>query len=302
MKLYVAVSSLAAVAACIAFAQRGGDVSWAPKPKAPTKYTGPHKPHTKLSEVKAKNKAKNEWTEVVVDDDYLHAEYVATPEGGKLSRRFHPDTRTWWIVLDGEMKVDIEGEQPFVAKKGSIINVPAQTLYSFEATRPSLRFHVGIAGAKTLYPEDTKPPVIPGVDWIPVRLGRKGFGYSKMNKPHTLFSDVAAEGEKKNGTYRVVEDDRAVANAIYGYAKNLPPINEADRGHYHPECAEFWLIMAGQVRYKIENQPLIIADEGDVVYVPKFTFHAPRWHGDGPSCRLAMNGYPNISHLFDAKK
>jgi len=36
-----------------------------------------------------------------------------------------------------------------------------------------------------------------------------------------------------------------------------------------------------------------------VVYVPKFTFHAPRWYGPGASCRLAMNGYPYIAHLFD---
>ena len=28
-------------------------------------------------------------------------------------------------------------------------------------------------------------------------------------------------------------------------------------------------------------------------------WHAPRWWGDGASCRLAMNGYPYISHLFE---
>jgi oxalate decarboxylase/phosphoglucose isomerase-like protein (cupin superfamily) len=98
-----------------------------------------------------------------------------------------------------------------------------------------------------------------------------------------------------------VHDDRAVSNIIYGYAKNLPPINEKDRGHYHPECAEYWLIMQGQIRYAIEEVGVIVADEGDVVYVPPFTFHAPRWHGDGPSTRLALNGYPNIAHLRDAQ-
>ena len=43
-----------------------------------------------------------------------------------------------------------------------------------------------------------------------------------------------------------------------------------------------------------------IASEGDVVYVPKYTFHAPRFYGEGPSCRLAMNGYANIAHLSEA--
>jgi hypothetical protein len=76
-----------------------------------------------------------------------------------------------------------------------------------------------------------------------------------------------------------------VSNIIYGYEMNLPPLDAKNRGHYHPECAEFWLIMAGQIRYPIENYGVIIADEGDVVYAPIFTFHAPRFHGPGPSCR-----------------
>ena len=93
-----------------------------------------------------------------------------------------------------------------------------------------------------------------------------------------------------------------MANFIYGYAKNLPPINPQDRGHYHPDSCEFWLIMKGQIRYPIEGQGVIIASEGDLVYVPPYTFHAPRFYGEGPSCRLAMNGYFNISHLFNAPK
>ena len=38
----------------------------------------------------------------------------------------------------------------------------------------------------------------------------------------------------------------------------------------------------------------------DVVYVPINTYHLARFHGEGPSCRLAMNGYPNIAHLYEA--
>jgi len=117
------------------------------------------------------------------------------------------------------------------------------------------------------------------------------------------FAEVARQLEegRVQGTQRIVEDDRGAANFIYGYEKQLPPIDLKQRGHYHPECAEYWLIMAGQIRYPIENVGVIIANEGDVVYVPRSTFHLPRWYGPGPSCRLAMNGYPNIAHLFDAQ-
>jgi hypothetical protein len=58
--------------------------------------------------------------------------------------------------------------------------------------------------------------------------------------------------------------------------------------------------MKGQIQYPMEYAGNIIANENDVVYAPPFTFHAPRFYGEGPSCRLAINGYPNIAHLFDA--
>ena len=220
----------------------------------------------------------------------------------KQSRRLHPDTRTWWIMLDGEMKVDIEGQQPFTAKKGYIVNVPLQTFDRTEVVgdKPSLRFEVNIAGAKTLYADDVQPPKVPGIDFLPIKMVRRPSVYDRGNQPFRTFDELAAKAEKGAPiTQRVVEDDRAVANFIDGYESKLPALNPKDRGHYHPECAEFWLIMAGQIRYKIENQDLIIANVGDVVYVPKFTFHAPRFYGPEAACRLAMNGYPNIAHLFD---
>jgi mannose-6-phosphate isomerase-like protein (cupin superfamily) len=283
------------------------DVVWGMKPVEATKYVAPHKPITKLVDVKARHEGQKNWTQVVVDDDYLHGEWIQDAPGTKLSKRLHPDTRTWWIVMDGEMRIDIEGQQPFVAKKGAIVNVPLQTFYSVETTgdKPSLRFEVNIPHAKTLYAKETEPPKMPGIDWIPVRFARRPAVYDAPNKPVTTFDELAENVEKKNApvTQRVVADDRGVANFIYGYESKLPPLNLKDKGHYHPECSEFWLVMSGQIRYPIEHQPEpIIANVGDVVYVPKFTFHAPRFYGPGPSTRLAMNGFYNIAHLFEATK
>jgi mannose-6-phosphate isomerase-like protein (cupin superfamily) len=274
--------------------------SWAPKPTQPSKYVPPHKPHTRLADLKAKHQGKAEWKEVVVDDDHLHAAYIASAPGTKVSKRFHPDTREWWVVMDGQIRFEIEGQEPFVATKGSMVQVPMQTIYSMETIgeKPALRFEVNIAKAKLLYPKEVEPPKTPGIEWIPVTLNRKPGPYDHGNKPHINLVELAKTPDYKGG--RFVHDDRAVSNIIYGSEKNLPPLNPKDRGHYHPECAEFWLIMAGQIRYPIENHGVIIAEEGDVVYAPPFTFHAPRFHGPGPSCRLAMNGYPNIAHLRDA--
>ena len=217
--------------------------------------------------------------------------------GSKVSRRFHPDTREWWIVMDGQIRFEIEGQESFVATKGSMVQVPMQTIYSMEAMgdKPALRFEVNPAKGKTLYPRDVKPPASPGVEWIPVLLNRTPQPYGYENKPHINLYELVKDPNYKGS--RFVHDDRGVANIIYGLEKNLPPLNPDDKGHYHPECAEFWLVMMGKIRYPIEKVGTIIAEEGDVVYVPPFTFHAPRYYGDAPSCRLAMNGYPNIAHL-----
>jgi mannose-6-phosphate isomerase-like protein (cupin superfamily) len=274
-------------------------------PKGPAaQYVKPHKPLTKLADLKAKRAGHAAWSEVIVDDDYLHSEYIQSAPGEKTPRALHPDTRTWWVIMEGQIRFDIEGQTPFVASKGSMVQVPMQTLFSMETIgdKPALRFETNIAHAKTLYPKGVETPRIPGFDWVPVRFPHKPGPYLHNNKPHVTFAEVAkmVESGQAKGTQKIVEDDRGAANFIYGYDKNLPPLNEKDRGHFHPECAEYWLIMAGQIRYPIEKVGVVIANEGDVVYVPKFTYHAPRWWGPGPSCRLAMNGYPSIAHLFSA--
>jgi mannose-6-phosphate isomerase-like protein (cupin superfamily) len=280
---------------------------WAPKPAGLPAYVAPHRPHTKLADLIAKHKGAHDWREVVVDDDHLNAVYISSAPGARTPRRLHPDTREWWVVMDGQIRFAIEGQQPFVASKGWMVQVPYRTAYTLETVgeKPSLRFEVNVAHAKTLYPRDEKPPEIPGFAWQLVKLPQPPGAYDRGNKPYIVFDEIAGTFErqpKKDGQYRFINDDRAVGNVIYGYEKDLPPVKPGDRGHYHAECAEFWIILAGQIRYKIEGQDPFIAETGDIVYVPKFTYHLPRFYGPGPSCRLAMNGFPEIGHLFDTSQ
>jgi mannose-6-phosphate isomerase-like protein (cupin superfamily) len=278
--------------------------SWAPKPKTATGWKAPMKPHTKFSDIMAKHKGKAEWREPVVRDDHLDIDYVQMAAGGTVSPRFKPDTRSWWVVREGQVRWKIEGQDDVLGTKNSMVQVPAQTIYSMEVVgdKPAIFVEVNIARAKTLYPKSTTPPSTPGVDWLPVVLRRQPQPYGYNNKPH-LNLDELAKDPKYRGS-RFVHDDRAVSNIIYGRADEIQPYDpkrHGARGHYHPECAELWLIMKGQIMYPMEGiKEPIIASENDIVYAPQFTFHAPRFYGEGFSCRLAMNGYPNIAHLFDA--
>jgi len=290
-------------AALMAVSASAQDVMWAPKGK-PAQYRPPHKAHTKLADVKAKHDGAKTWRELVVDDQHLRSEWIFSPAGSNTPRMLHPDTRVWWVVWEGEVKFAIEKAGSFVARHGSVVQVPMQTWFSYETVgdRPSLIFETNIAGAKALYEDQNACSPPPGTEWMKVRLGNRPAGvYDKNNKPHVTFEEVAEafESGKVRGTQRIVEDARGAANFIYGYNSKLPPLDPKAKGHYHPEGAEFWLILKGQIRYPIEGVGTIIANEGDVVYVPQYTFHFPRWWGEGPSCRLAMNGFPYIAHLFE---
>ena len=61
------------------------------------------------------------------------------------------------------------------------------------------------------------------------------------------FNKVVA-GEERGGPF--VSDDRAFANIIIGNYQRPAP---TDKGHFHEEGSEFWLIMLGKVRYKMEG-------------------------------------------------
>lgn len=307
MKIPLISATLAALAALTAvWAQQPAPLlSWAPKPLEPTKWTGPNKPHVIYSELLARHKGQADWSESVLDDEHLHGEYISAAPGTRTPRRFHPDTREWWVITDGQIRFNIDGQAPFVASKGWLVQVPYRTVYSMETIgdKPSIRLETNIAHARTLYPMDVKPPKLDGFEFVPVRIPGPVSPDNKSNRIHATFEELAAEVEAttaKQATLRFIHDDRAAVNFIYGYAKNLPPVTDADKGHFHAEGGEFWIVLSGHIQYKIEGIDTFVAGLYDSVYVPKFKYHRARWFGDGASTRLAMNGYFDIAHLFDA--
>lgn len=268
----------------------------APKAKAPG-WTGVHRPHTKLGDVLARHAGKADWAETVVDDESLFAQWISMGPKQKTPRRMNGDTREWWIVQSGSLRFTVEGREPVVATKGFMVQVPFRTLYQIEnvGDSPALRFEVNVARARKLYPLDETPAPLPGFDYIPTRvLGGRGT-LDAGNRPVLDFAKVVA-GEERGGAF--VSDDRSFANVIIG---NYQPPQPGSKGHYHEEGSEFWLIMLGKVRYQIEGLPEFEAEPGDVVYVPRQTWHLASF-GGAPglrSCRLAMNGFPYQAHMFE---
>ena len=281
---------------------------WAPKPTRTPPYPASVRPWIKLADLKAKHKADASWHELLVDDGRLTSEYFADAPGTKVAGRLHPDTREWFAVLEGEVRVEIEGQAPFTATRGSLVNIPRQTIYSLETTgtAQSLRFTLNVARAKTLYPRDARdtPPAAAapaGDAWLPVTLNRTPSQYDQFNTPTVNIHEAAKANEKYTGG-RFVRDDKSEMLIIYGYEKNLPPLDPADKGHFHAESAEMWLVFAGQIRYSFEGQQPFVASEGDVVYVPANTWHATRFTGPDPSCRLSITEYVGNALLLEPRK
>ena len=227
------------------------------------------KPVWRLSEILAAHKGQTDWTEPIVNDNYLHADYISMGPGQKTPRRFNADTREWWIIQDGQIRFTIEGQEPFVAGKGFMVEVPYRNVYSMETVgdKPSLRFEVNIAGATKDYPVDEKPPDIPGMEFVKITVASKG-KYENGNNPYLRLQ----RRHLRKGPVQQLREGRPRRGQHHPGQGRADP-GPATSGHFHVSSSEFWFIMEGKVRYAIETQPTFVADQGDVVYAPMGMWH-----------------------------
>jgi len=288
--------------------QDGRIEAWAPMPEKPNPFMPPHKALTKLSDVLAKHKGQQSWSEPIVNDNLFQGSYIAMAPGAKTPRRFHQDNRAMWVVQDGQIRFTIEGIEPFVATKGYLVQVPKRLVYSMETVgdRPSLRFEVLMANSHTMYPADEKPAPVPGVKYERVSVANAKGAYDDANVPYIDYNLVMNGGKpkpKRNQTqfFGDAHDggyvNVGIANILRGDPKTEKPAREDDRGHFHLTGPEFWFMLEGQNEFKIGDVPVFVANQGDIVYAPAQVWHRPRHVGAGMATRLAFVGYAN-SHLF----
>jgi mannose-6-phosphate isomerase-like protein (cupin superfamily) len=237
--------------------------------------------------------------EVVVNDENYHAEYNQGAPGTKIRTVMHPDTREFYAVMEGQVRFTLEGQpEAIVATRGSIVNIPKKTAYSVEVIGdgPALWVAANQQNFKNLYPAgDARPANVPGFTVMKVGMTAAPAPYTGNNKPH--FNLFEAQKDPKFAGQNVVQDDHMWAQAIWGYEKNLPPYDPNDKGHFHVGTAEWWIILQGQIRHNIETIGDFTSSEGDIVYAPPSTWHATRFAGPGPSCRLATSTYQFTSLL-----
>lgn len=273
---------------------------WAPLPVEPNEWIAPNKPLVRLPELRAKHAGEQNWTETVVSDNLFHADYISMAAGAKTPRRFHPDNRAWWVVQDGQIRFTIEGQEPFVASKGFMVQVPHRLVYSMETVgdTPSLRLEVTVANSSTMYPIDETPTPVPGMKYVRARVATIKGSYDKANVPFIDYNQTIAGNPKpKQNQDQFIGDSHGIANIIRGDPKKQEPARDADKGHLHETGPEFWFILEGQMEFKIGSVPTFVASQGDIVYAPAKTWHRVRFAGTEMATRLAIVGYAN-SHVF----
>ena len=190
--------------------------------------------------------------------------------GTKTRTQFYGDDRTTWVVWGGQIRFTIKGQEPFVAKKGFLVQVPLRVPYSMEVVgdEPGLRFEVTRGGGiLPSYPVENRadfgaaPPPKNGQHYVKVSYPTQPVGggmgtYDAVNKPYLDFEKDVVAGGRKGGGF--VKDDHTWANVIRQPGIPTPP--DSNFGHFHENFAEFWVVLEGQLDFLIQGVPLIKAE------------------------------------------
>ena len=295
-------AAVLALAAIPASAQDGILYAWAPRPVPMTAWNAPNKPIWRLSEIVAAHKGQKSWHQTIVKDQDYTGAYIQMAPGEKTKTQFWADDRVFWYIAAGQVRFTIQGQQPFVAGKGFLVQAPFRTPYSLETvgSEPSLRFEVTRSGRTPLYPAEgnATAPTAPGKEYIRVSYRTGPDPYTEANKPYVDFWGDFVKRPPAPGNHPAVIDSNNFMNIIRGKGMPTPP--DSNKGHFHTDYNEFWVIAEGTVDYKMEGMPVFTAGVGDVVYAPQGRWHRASWAGNGMSTRIAINPRPEGLHNFDA--
>jgi mannose-6-phosphate isomerase-like protein (cupin superfamily) len=282
-------------------------LGWSPKPDVLTPY-GSNRPRVQLADVLVRHRGQARWSEDVIETERYDAKWIQMAPGDRTRPRFYSDDRVIWVVWEGQIRFDIQGQQPFVASKGFVVEVPMRTTYSMATVgdKAALRFEVRPGGKLPSYPTaagDRRPANIKGYHYVraqyPGNLPAGGPGsYDDKNRPFLdFYTDfVAKYGDRRTPTSFFVSDEENQAAVIRGPGVPTPP--PSNKGHFHVGNEEFWFILEGKIDYLIEGEGLFTAEAGDVVLAAPGRWHRASFAPGQMDTRLAFNRSPTMLHNY----
>ena len=263
--------------------------AWSPKPTQPAPYVNGMKPLTKLSDVLADKDPSVSWRQKVVDDQSVKAAWVGLKPGDSMRQKLVQDHRSAFIVWEGAIEVNIPGQTPatFTATKGMMVQVPLRRPYSLTnvGATPSLHFEVHNALRVIIYPQPTStaglPPPPKGNVWFPHRYEQPD-SFTSQGTPGSR--NFLADPAGSTGPF--VNDDRLFMTAIRGANAAVTP-----DAYFKVSGGDAWFVMEGQMGFAVEGLDPMVANPGDIVYIPEGRFHQPWHYGAAFSTGILINGY-----------
>ncbi len=84
------------------------------------------------------------WVERLVVNEQVAANLICAGPGSSSRRHYHPDHDEFWVVMQGELIWEIEGEEPIHAETGDIVRVPKGKAHNIRTVGdgPSLRLAI----------------------------------------------------------------------------------------------------------------------------------------------------------------
>lgn len=263
----------------------------APKPLKLPGWIAPNRPHWKLADILRAHAGQKSWDQPLVRDRDNVADYVQMAPGEVSKTRLYAQTSMFWIVEAGQMRVFIQGQEPFIAAMGFVVWIQPRTQFHMETVgnAPVLRFEVARAGAPPLYAVSETPPSPPnGERYTRVAYIGGPVPYATAKPYVDFFTEIVQRG---GNNLRFLPQ----GNFLRGKGVAMPP--DSDLGHFHTDHNEFWFMMEGDTNFKFEGMPAFTATQGDVVYGPQGRFHRPSFGGDGMSTRLSIAPSGNMAIL-----
>jgi len=270
--------------------------AWAAKPAKLPAYVPPNRLIYRLADVLAKHKGKDSWTQPVFSSRDFVGEWISMAPGEKTKTQFYADDRVFWVVESGSLRVAIEGQEPFVATKHFLVQVPKRLQYSMEnvGNEPSLRFQMRPAGESPDYPLTETPTPVKGVTYVQATYTGHG-DFDKINHPFIDFEKQIVQGGEKTGVW--IRDDHTYVTILRSQ-KGVPTPPDTEWGHFHANFPELWLIVEGTQQFLVQGEKLVTVNDGDIVEAPTGRYHRAMPYGDGPSTRLAYIPRPDNLHWF----
>jgi mannose-6-phosphate isomerase-like protein (cupin superfamily) len=112
------------------------------------------------------------------------------------------------------------------------------------------------------------------------------------NSLHMRIADVVARSGPPPWSVRLIADERNLVTLIAN------PPGSGNRPHWHKDFDEWWVVLAGRLKWELTGGTVIEAAKDEIVWVPRGTVHHIQNIGNDLSLRMAI-AMPPAVHYFN---